>query len=274
VSTPRPPALRLFRGAFVAWLAAWFILWPELGPYFVVSVNRWPVHQPFFPWPFDTPLVATVAYVAPIGAAGLLLRPTVPGFRIAAVVATTCAATLLLHADAYNDATFLVGAWMGLWLLWLTGQASRTDGAVVEEAGALLVLIGSFLFLGGVVGKLHREWWNGDVMQHVLVEQRTFWFYPWLRAHLPGDAQLLAARWSSRAGLTFETVAVFAPFMPLRWGLITLVLASLGVIACAGWSLLSVLGAPIGAALVCLWSLGRRGALTPRSSATGAGTAP
>lgn len=255
MSATRPPALRLLRGALAAWLAAWFVLWPFLGPYFVASIHRWPVRQPFFPWPLGDPMAATVAYVAPLGLLGLLVRPTAHGMRLGAAGAVACAALLLLHGDAYNDATFLVGFWMGLWLFWLAGQASRTDRAVVAEAGALLVVIGAFLFLGGVAGKLHREWWDGDVMTHVLLEQRTYWFYPWLRSALPGDAQLLLARWSARIALGFEVLAVLTPVLPLRWGLATLVAASLGVVACAGWTLLSVLGAPIGAAIACLWLL-------------------
>jgi hypothetical protein len=273
VSTLRPPTLRLLRGGFLASFAAWFLLWPELGPYYVVSVSRWPVHQPFFPWPFDEPRLATVAYVLPVGLLGLVVRPTLPGFRIGAVLLGACAAVLLLHGDAYNDATFLVGFWMGLWLFWLAGQATRTDDAVVADASALLVVLGAFLFLGGVVGKLHHEWWNGDVMQHVLVDQRTFWFYPWMRAHLSGDAQLFLARWSARAALAFEAIAVFAPLMPLRWGLRTIVVASLGVVACAGWSLFSVVGAPLATALLCLWYLPRPEALSRGTSAIPAGTA-
>jgi hypothetical protein len=274
VSAPRPPALRLLRGGLVAWLVAWFVLWRALGPYFVAGVGGWPVRQPFFPWPFDEPAVATVAYLAPIGLVGLLLRPTAPGLRIAAGIATACAAVLLLHGDAYNDATFLVGFWMGLWLLWLAGQSARTDRGVVAEAGALLVVIGAFLFLGGVVGKLHREWWDGEVMTHVLVEQRDYWFYPWLRTHLTGDAQLLLARWSARIGLGFEVLAVSTPVLPLRWGLVTLVVASLGVVACAGWTLLSVLGAPMGAALVCLWVLRSPATVSRNTSPTGSCTVP
>lgn len=272
--TDRPPALRLLRGGLVAWLVAWFVLWQGLGPYFVVAIRRWPVRQPFFPGPFGAPVVATVAYVAPMALVGLLIRPTVAGLRLAALIATACAGVLLLHADAYNDATFLVGFWMGLWLLWLSGQARRRDTAAVTEASALLVVVGAFLFLGGVVGKLHREWWNGDVIQQVLVAQRGYWFYPWLRAHLPETAQIGIARWSARIGLAFELAAVATPLLPLRWGLVMLVVASLGVVACAGWTLLSVLAAPIGTALVCLWYLRGDTAISRDTSPTGSCTAP
>lgn len=274
MNPPRTPALRLLRGGLAAWLAAWFVLWPFLGPYFVASIHRWPVRQPFFPWPFGDPAVATVAYVAPLGLVGLLVRPTARGMRIGAAFAAACAAVLLLHGDAYNDATFLVGFWMGLWLFWLAGRAARPDPAVVAEAGALLVLIGAFLFLGGVVGKLHREWWDGDVMTHVLLEQRAYWFYPWLRGHVAGDEQLLLARWAARFALAFEVLAVVTPVLPLRWGLATLVAASLGVVACAGWTLLSVLGAPLGAALACLWLLSSPAPITRSTSPTRSCTGP
>lgn len=262
MSRPHPTVVRLFRGGLLAWLAGWFVLGHLLGPYFLFTIHRWPVWQPFFPWPFGEPAVATAAYVAPVALLGLLVRPTVAAMRVAGLVATACAAVLLLHGDAHNDATFLVAFWMGLWLTWLGRRAAHADASIVAEASALLVAIGAFLFLGGVVGKLHRAWWNGEVMAHVLVEQRSFWFYPWLRSHLGPDAQLAIACWTSRLGLLFEIVAVATPLLPLGWALAMLVAACLGVVACAGWTLLSVLGAPIGTALVCLWLLRDRSGLS------------
>lgn len=274
MSERRTPALRLLRGGLLAWLAAWFVLWHGLAPYFVGAINRWPVRLPFFPWPLDTPAVATVAYLTPLALVGLLLRPTVPAMRLAACVATGCAAVLLLHGDAYNDATFLVGFWMGLWLLWLSGQARRTDPAVIAEASALLLAIGAFLFLGGVVGKLHRDWWSGAVMTHVLADQRGYWFYPWLRAHAAPEMQAALMRALARLGLTFEVLAVLAPLLPLRAGLVVFVVAGVGVVLCAGWTLLSVVGAPIGVGLMCLWLLRSSADLSRNTSPTASCTAP
>jgi hypothetical protein len=253
------PGLRLLRVGALGWLVGWYALLPLLAPLYLVHAQRMPLEYPAFPGLFTTPRIAAFCYLAPLGTLGALWRPSVIGRRLVALLFVGCAVVMLLHVDAYNDATFLVGFWLGLWLVWLSGRAAHAGPGPVEEAAGLLVCIGAFLFLGGVVGKLHAEWWNGQVIAHVLVEERTYWFFPWVRDHLSPDGQLLLSRWLARIGLTFELAAVASVFLPLRAALGLLIVASLGVIACAGWTLSSVLAGFVVVAGYCLVQLGRPG---------------
>lgn len=253
-----PPALRLLRVGALAWLFGWYALLHVLAPLYLTFAQHMPLEFPDFPGLFTTPRIAAFCYLAPLGTLGALLRPTAAAMRLVALLFVGCATVMLLHVDSYNDATFLVGFWLGLWLLWLSGRAARADAETVEDAAGLLVCIGSFLFLGGVVGKLHAAWWNGEVIAHVLVDERTYWFFPWVRDHLSAPEQLHLSRWLARIGLTFELTAVASVLLPIRAGLLTLTAASLGVIACAGWTLASVLGGFVVVAAYCLRQVGPR----------------
>jgi hypothetical protein len=251
------PTLRLLRVGALAWLFGWYALLHLLAPLYLVFAQRMPLDYPDFPGLFTSPRIAAFCYLAPLGTLGALLRPAAAGMRLVALLFVGCAVVMLLHVDAYNDATFLVGFWLGLWLLWLSGRAARGEADTVEDAAGLLVCIGSFLFLGGVVGKLHAAWWDGQVIAHVLVDERTYWFFPWMRDRLSPPEQRQLSRWLARIGLSFELAAVASVLLPLRAGLLLLIAASLGVIACAGWTLASVLGGFVIVATYCRRQLGR-----------------
>lgn len=107
-----------------------------------------------------------VAYFPPVLACGLLWRPSALRRQLIALAVVLGSGALLLHVEGYNDATFTTGLWVGLWLLWWAGRAELAESPSREQAILFGKAIVGLFFLGGAVGKMTGEYWNGTALYH------------------------------------------------------------------------------------------------------------
>src|SRR6185436_469088 len=94
-------------------------------------------------------------------------------------------AVLLLHQDTHNDATFVTSFWAGVWFLWFVSQMHREDDSFVAHARSLALCVVAMIFWGGFVGKLTPEYWSGQVLADIFMEQNFGALGGWVRSHFP-----------------------------------------------------------------------------------------
>jgi len=105
------------------------------------------------------------------------------------------------------------------------------------------------MFLGGAVGKLTPEYWNGEAFFHIYFLQKNAFIYPWLRENCDVDTLRVMAAMFSRAVIIGEiTVAVLVLFFS-RLTLHLSIVVMVCVVVISTWYLFSVMESLIGIAL-------------------------
>ncbi len=238
-----------FKVALAFWMAGWLVKVHFFWPYFTWICLDYPLVFDFFPAWAASPWVSLAAYVAPL-AAGLVAmgsaRPQV--WRWAAVTLAVGSLVLCVHQNSYNDATFITSFWAALWMLWL---ATRAPGSpeVARHGPVLAQAVISLMFLGGAIGKLTPDYWDGTAFYHIYFQQKSNFIYPWLREYLTEENLRTLAAVFSRV-VIFSELAVaalvcLASRRTLQWSAV----AMLFVVIISTSYLFSVMGSLVGVAL-------------------------
>lgn len=267
--TDRDLRISAVRYAISFWLLSWFIKFDHFRTLLGGDAFDIPVFHPLFPPFFRDPRVSLAAYLAPLVGIAALIWPHRRSLGAAcASVMVVCSAVMRLHINAFNDATFITCFWSGLWVLWFS-IASESDTARSLHAPVLAQGMIAFMFLGGFLGKLTEEWWNGEALYHYYFLQKDNFLYPWLRENMTADALHLTALLFSRLVIAGELCLSLLMVVPSRAGLMIACWIMLGIVLISTLYLFSVMGPLMGIALAAY-----RGSYTNRAGMAPPGRVP
>jgi hypothetical protein len=255
--------IRVFRLVAGAWLAGWFWKAWFFAGYYFDEIWAHPFRYAGLPRVLVHPALATIAWAAPVLALVAIIYPRAWSVRAAALLMTTAAFVACLHFETFSDATFVTSFWVGLWLVWFTANAQRSDDSFYLHARVLAQCIVALIFLGGFVGKLTAAYWNGDAFYQLYFVQKSSWPYPWLRDTLSPEALRELATWFSRLVIAGELALALSPLYPYRVTAIGGTLVMTGIVVISTWNLFSVMACLIGL-LLALYGV--------NSSASGTGS--
>jgi hypothetical protein len=244
--------VRVFRIVAGAWLVGWFCKAPFFAAYYLWEIWAYPIRYAELPRILVHPALATIAWVAPALALAALAYPRTWTLRAAAALMTTAALVGCIHFETFNDATYVTSFWVGLWLVWFTANARRTDAPLYLHARVLAQCIVAIVFLGGVVGKLSGAYFTGDAFYHLYFLQKGNWPYPALRETVAPETLHAIARWFSRAAIGVELLVTLSPLVPFRIAAIGGIVVMLAMVVISTWYLLSVMACLIGLLLALL----------------------
>lgn len=241
---------RIFRIVAAAWLVGWFWkAWFFVGYYFGETWTH-PLHYSGLPRAFVHPAVAAIAWVSPLLVVVAIVMPRF--MRIASWLMVGAALIACVHLETFSDATFVTSFWVALWLAWFTANAHRTDDAFYLHARTLAQCTLGLVFLGGAVGKLTSEYWNGEAFYQLYFVQKPGWPYAWLRETYAADTLRVIATWFSRGVIMAELALALSPLAPYRWVAICGTIAMVGMVVISTFYLLSVMACLIGLLLALL----------------------
>ena len=243
----------IIRGVMIAWLIGWYIKGYFYFPYLFHEIAVVPIQNSFFPVVFSNPLAAQFAYALPILIILTIFQPEPRFFRLSGYLMIFSSAILCWHKDTYNDATFVTSFWVALWLLWVSIHIKRIDAGFGLHAKMLAVSILSIVFMGGLVGKLTPEYWNGTILYHVFFVQNNHWPIFWLKKFFPLEQLRLSCAVISRLIIGAETFLSFSLFLPFRLVRFWAPLLMGGMTLFSTWKILSVLSCLMG----MIWFCGR-----------------
>ncbi len=236
--------------AVAFWLLAWVVKIHFFLPYFGWVCREYPLEFAFFPQLAASAWVSLLAYLLPLVAGTLALRSSSRRtWQFAALTLTTGAGVLCVHLNSYNDATFVTSFWSGLWLLWLTTRDPRRSQSIALHGPLLAQGVISLMFLGGAVGKLTPEYWNGTALYHIYFLQKDNFIYPWVRTTLDETTLRSLATVFSRAVIFAEFGIALLVFRPSRGTLLLSAGTMVGIAVISTSFLFSVMGSLIGIAL-------------------------
>jgi hypothetical protein len=231
-------------------------VWFFVGYYFD-EIWAHPFRYARLPGVLVHPAVATIAWCAPVLAIVAIVYPRTWSVRAAAGVMTAAAFIACLHFEMFSDATFVTSFWVGLWLLWFTANATRSDDSFYLHARTLAQCTLALVFLGGAIGKLTGAYVEGHALYELYFVQKDSWPYPWLRDTLSPEALRELATWFSRVVIVGELALALCPLYPFRVAAIGGTIVMVGMVVISTWYLLSVMACLIGL-LLALYSLGLR----------------
>ena len=212
--------------------------------------------------------IPLVAYLGPVP---LVIAAVALGGRIAGALAAAaglgCAAMLLVHVTTYGDAAFVTAFWAALWLLW----ASLVSDAEVMRWGPRLAQgVIALIFLGGALGKLTPEYWNGTVLYDITVRDQPSWLYRGLRASLEPEQVRALATGFSRLVTVSELALATSVLWPSRIALAAAAVAGIGMAATSTLQVFAATGAVTALGLGGLVLTGLPRELWDRVAAVGA----
>ena len=235
--------------ALGCWLAAWVLKAHFFVPYFAWVCPEYPFRLDFFPAAASNAWVSLLAYALPlltgIAAIGLASRRA---WQLAAFTMVVAAGLLAIHLNSYNDATFVTSFWAALWILWLATRNPERPQGMLKHGPILAQAVVSLMFLGGAVGKLTADYWQGTALYHIYFLQKNNFIYPWLRETLSAaDLQTLAL-WFSRCVIVAEFAVAALILCASRKTLLLSAAVMIAVAAISTSFLFSVMGSLIGVA--------------------------
>ena len=196
-----------------------------------------PVSHPLFPDFFTSGKVALIAYLAPLVTPAVLFLGRSQGARkLAATILLIANAILLCHIAGYNDATYTTGVWVSFFLLWSATPRDAKQWIFFGKA-----VIGLF-FLGGAVGKLTGEYWDGSALYDIYFIQKQNFPFPYLRETLNAETLRSIATGFSRITVFAEAILGTIIFWPLRYAAAALVPMIIGMVILSEFQLFSVVG--------------------------------
>ena len=241
----------VFRVAAVIWLLGWYTKAAQHLKVFFLDDPIALTHS-LFPDLMRDGMVSGLAYLLPVSILAMIGFRSARMLQTAAALMAICAAVLVLHIDTCNDATFLTSFWVTLWLLWLAFNIDREGEGVALHACVLAQCIVGVVFLGGVVGKLTSEYWDGEVLHNLYFLQKSNWPYSWIRESFDPQTVRGWATGFSRTIIVVEILMAFAPFYSTRIFCIVGPLVMVGIVGVSTWTLFSVMGCMVGMLLACL----------------------
>ena len=167
---------------------------------------------------------------------------------------TLSSALLLLHQDSANDATFETSFWVGAWLVWFTWSMRRSDADFLAHARSLALCVVAIQFCGGFVGKLTSEYWSGQVLADMFMQQTQGLAASWVRAHFDEATIRIWFQWISKCLIVGEGALALAPLLPYRLVCYTGIPFMLSFALFKTWMIYSVLSCLVGL-LIAGWLL-------------------
>ena len=198
------------------WLVGWTSKCVLFVEYFFQTLVTHPMVNDFFPAFFRAALVAQVAYLLPLLALPVFVSRRQVWFCLAAIVLSVSSVLLLLHQDSANDATFETSFWVGAWLVWFSFSMRRRDAEFFLHARSLALCVVAIQFCGGFVGKLTSEYWSGQVLADMFMEQKQGLAASWVRAHFDEVTIRIWFQWISKCLIVGEGALALAPLLPYR----------------------------------------------------------
>lgn len=247
-TAPAELVRQAFKVALAFWLVGWLAKVHFFWPYFTWVCLDYPLVFDFFPAWAASPWVSLVAYLGPLVAGLAAMGSGSPRlWRWACWSLVVGSLVLCVHQNSYNDATFITSFWAALWILWLVTRGANY-GEIARHGPLLAQAVISLMFLGGAVGKLTPDYWDGTAFYHIYFQQKANFIYPWLRTHLNDGTLLTLAAAFSRAVIVGEfAVAALACFAS-RQTLLLSIAVMFAVVAISTSFLFSVMGCLIGVA--------------------------
>lgn len=189
-----------------------------------------PVHDHFFPAPLTHPTLLLGAFFIPVMTEIVVLSHPAPAdMKRAAAVETLGAAVLLLHQATYFYATWVIGFWAGLFLVWLAWSGAANEQSAMKTGPFLAQLLIAFFFLGGAAGKWTAGYWSGAVFYDLFFGRQSTFVYSQLRALLSDGTIHIVAKWFSRSAVVVETSMALVVFLPARLASTVSIAAALGL---------------------------------------------
>ncbi len=231
---------RIFRLVTLAWLIGWYFKFSFFATYFRHIIHAFPVSHELFPAMFTNNMISAWFYFLPVAVLPLLFVPRRAAALITSSVLLVCAVVTGLHINTYNDMTFVSSFWVALWLMWLS--IHMNDLKHVQAHGPMLIkcLIG-MIFLGGTVGKLTDEYWNGEVFYNTVVKQTPGFFGLFLREHFAIGQQQTIVAFISKLIIGVEALLVLSPLYPYRFFAVFGIFSVSMLVIFRSWQILSVL---------------------------------
>ena len=255
----------IIRGVMIAWLIGWYIKGYFYFPYLFHEIAVVPIQNSFFPGVFSAPLAAQFAYALPISIILTICQSEPRFFRWSSGLMIFSSAILCWHKDTYSDATFVASFWVALWLLWVSIRIDRIDAGFRLHAKMLAVFILSIVFMGGLVGKLTPEYWNGHILYHIFIAQNNHWPFFGLKKFFSLEQLQLLCAVMSRFIIGVEMFLSFSLFLPFRLVRFWAPLVMGGMTLFSTWRILSVLSCLIG----MIWFCGRWESLSAQERGEG-----
>ncbi len=240
IKTP-PSSIAAARILIGFWLAGWFSKWAFFHEYLFHTITGYPFLIDLFPEFSRSAYTAQFFYLFPLLTLFVFFRPHKFYFCFAAMVMVLSSAVLLIHQDTHNDATFVTSFWAGVWLWWFVTRMQRQDEAFFAHARSLALCVVAVNFWGGFVGKLTPEYWNGQVLADIFMEQNFGWVSQWARAHYSEAAIRYCFQWVSKAVILGEAVLSLAPLLPYRFVCLFGFPFMVGISLFTTWRIFSVL---------------------------------
>ena len=214
------------------------------------------VHE-FFPAVFRSALVAQAAYVLPVLALPVFFSRRQAWFCVAAVVMAVSSALLLMHQDSASDATFETSFWVGAWLVWFSFSMRRRDQEFLTHARSLALCVVAIQFCGAFVGKCTPEYWSGQVLADMFMEQKQGLFASWIGSHFDQATIRISFQWISKFLIVGEGVFALAPLLPYRLVCCVGIPFMLSFALFRSWMIYSVLMCLIGLLIAGWWLMAK-----------------
>jgi hypothetical protein len=106
--------------------------------------------------------------------------------------------------------------------------------------------------LGGTVGKLTPEYWDGEVMGRIFIVQTDQSPAGKILRHLSPELQKTAATWISRSVIGVEAILALSPLFPYRFVVLLGSAVFVVISIFSTWRIFSVLACLTGMLLACL----------------------
>ncbi len=232
---------KAWRIALAGWLIGWFVNTVENTRLFLAGLETPITEHWLFPEAMRNPGVALGMFVLALGGGAGFGVADVRVLRGLAVGLVLCALGLLGHIASYNDASYAAAFWSALWLVWWARRIEDGNVGVERHAIALGQGIVGLCFLGGVIGKLTPDYWNGEAFYQLYVVQKPYFPFDWMRANWSDETLRACSGWFARGVIVSEGLLATLILWPPRWALVMTTSAFLGMIGLAGVQLLSVL---------------------------------
>lgn len=238
--------LRVIKTVLLFWLIGWFLKIGFFSVYVFNEVIEYPYRISFFPYFFRHPLVLEFFYVLPLFCWITFYKCNDFYWRLSGWIMLVSSSILVLHQDAHNDATFLTSFYVSVWFLWFVYQKSRLNTDVLLHAKALALGIIAVIFVGGFIGKLTPEYWNGQALADIFMQQNFGWIGQWVRAHFSESAIRGGFWWLSKGMIIGEGILATAFLWPYSFILWFGICLMISISFFTTWLIFSVLACLMG----------------------------
>jgi len=160
---------------------------------------------------------------------------------------------MLWHVQSYNDATQVTAFWTGLWLCWWAGRIHDRDPASLWHGISLALAVLSLCWLGGGVGKLTHEYWDGEPFYYLYFMDKPQFPFSYIRDTFSEQTIHVIARVFSRFVVISELVLATSFLWPARLAALASLCVLSVMVIISQLQLFSVLGPLMALAIAIAW---------------------